>query len=1017
MYDIGCYNDNLALMLAPESDETIRLDKESRSKLSDLIRPFDYDQLNNLYDLFVPQREKSPEQQYFSKPSKMSHTLLVERERSAEVEATPSEYKWKPKSPIGNVNTNLIEIILVTSTLGLKAQTGITARARTNFMEKFLGTVKFGNDQIAPILGYGDLANDLLTGSRGTDLYSITLPDTFTPNLICLMATATSSQAWLKFVKDHLCSSCELGKAKRKSFYTKTTPSSKRQLQLLHMDLCGPMRVESINGKKYVLVIVDDYSRYTWTHFLRSKYETPEVLIDFLRLVQRGLHAQVRTVRTDKGTEFLNKTLHAYFAKEGIRHETSVAQTPEQNSIFERRNCTLVEAARTMLSAANVPLVGENLDKMKEKGNTCIFVGYYTQSRGYSVFNKRTRVIVETIHVNFDKLPQMASDHSFAVTIADVPNQRQQHTTPSTSTTVATDTPPLNIQTTPETTSQEPTQAPPVTATENINQAETNKENAQVEEEEFIDIFSTPVQERGETSSRHVDSSNMHTFYQRHPSENRWTKDHPLEQAIRNPSQSIRTRRQLETDGEMCMFVLTEELHQFDRLDVWELVDKPLCKNVINMKWIWKNKRDEENTVIRNKSRLVAKGYAQKEIIDFEESFAPVAQLEAVRLFIAYAVYKSFLVYQMDVKTTFLYGLLKEEVYVNQRDGFIDPYHPDQVYHLKKALYRLKQAPRAWYDELSNFLVSKGFSKCSIDPTLFITKHGEDILLVKIYVDDIIFGSTNPKLSKRFEKLMHNKFEMSMMGELKFFLGFQIHQSPRGIFINQAKYAQEILIKHGMTSCDSIGTPMATKHQDADLSSTSVDQTKYRSMVGALMYLTASRPDIVHATCYYARYQAKPTEKHLTAVKQIFRYLNDTINMGLCWSSKKHDCTFMSSAEAKYVSLSACYAQVLWLRTQLTDYGFHFDKIPMYCDSKAAIAISCNPVQHSRTKHIDVRYHFIKEQVEKGIVELFFVGTEYQLADLFTKALSEDRFKYLVRRLGMRCLTPEELEVLANESA
>ncbi|GJV91126.1 retrovirus-related pol polyprotein from transposon TNT 1-94 [Tanacetum coccineum] len=411
-----------------------------------------------------------------------------------------------------------------------------------------------------------------------------------------------------------------------------------------------------------------------------------------------------------------------------------------------------------------------------------------------------------------------------------------------------------------------------------------------------------------------------------------------------------------------------------------------------------------------------------------------------------------------NIFTSFLYGPLKEEVYVNQPDGFVDPYHPDKVYRLKKALYGLKQAPRAWYDELSNFLVSEGFSKGSIDPTLFITKHGEDILLVQIYVDDIIFGSTNPKLSKRFGKLMHNKFDMSMMGELKFFLGIQIHQSPRGIFINQAKYAQEILKKHGMTSCDSIGTLMATKHLDADLSGTLVDQTKYHSMVRALMYLTASRPDIVHATCYCARYQAKPTEKHLTAVKRIFRYLKDSINMGLwypkdtdfeltafsdsdhagcldsrkstsggiqflggdklvSWSSKKQDCTSISLAEAEYVSLSACCAQVIWLRTELTDYGFHFDKIPMYCDSKATIAISCNPVQHSRTKHIDVRYHFIKEQVEKGIVELFFVETEYRLADLFTKALSEDRFKYLVRRLGMRCLTPDELEVLAIESA
>nr|GEZ93384.1 retrovirus-related Pol polyprotein from transposon TNT 1-94 [Tanacetum cinerariifolium] len=269
---------------------------------------------------------------------------------------------------------------------------------------------------------------------------------------------------------------------------------------------------------------------------------------------------------------------------------------------------------------------------------------------------------------------------------------------------------------------------------------------------------------------------------------------------------------------------------------------------------------------------------------------------------------------------------------------------------------------------------------------------------------------------------------MSMIGELKFFLGIQIHQSLRGIFINQAKYAQEIFKKHSMTSCDSIGTPMATKHLDADLNGTPVDQMKYRSKVGALMYLTASRPDIMHATCYCARYQPQPTEKHLTAVKRIFQYLKDTIYMGLwypkdtgfeltafsysdhagCldshkstsggiqflggdklvnWSSKKQDSTSMSSVEAEYVSLSA------------------------------AIAISYNPVQHSRTKHIEVRYHFIKEKVEKGIVELFFVGTEYQLAELFTKALPVERFKYLVKRLGMRCLPPAELEALANDSA
>ncbi|GJW93382.1 retrovirus-related pol polyprotein from transposon TNT 1-94 [Tanacetum coccineum] len=262
---------------------------------------------------------------------------------------------------------------------------------------------------------------------------------------------------------------------------------------------------------------------------------------------------------------------------------------------------------------------------------------------------------------------------------------------------------------------------------------------------------------------------------------------------------------------------MQDELHQFDRLKVWELVDKPFGKMVIKLKWLWKNKKDEDQTVIRNKARLVAKGYAQEEGVDFEESFAPVARLEAVRIFVAHAAHKSFPIYQMDVKTAFLNGPLKGRVYVAQPEGFVDPDHPEKVYLLRKALYGLKQAPRAWYDELSNFLMSKGFTKGTIDPTLFKIKYGEDILLVQISFDDIIFGSTNPKYSKRFEKLMRSRFEMSLMGEMKFFLGLQIHQSPK------------------------------------DLSEKTLDQSVYRSKIGFTMYLTSSRTrlragsiDIVH---------------------------------------------------------------------------------------------------------------------------------------------------------------------------
>ncbi|GKD02314.1 retrovirus-related pol polyprotein from transposon TNT 1-94 [Tanacetum coccineum] len=457
------------------------------------------------------------------------------------------------------------------------------------------------------------------------------------------------------------------------------------------------------------------------------------------------------------------------------------------------------------------------------------------------------------------------------------------------------------------------------------------------------------------------------------PSAHIWTKAHPLEQVIGDPPKHVITRHHLQTDHEVCMYSLTvstiepksikeamsdhswiesiqDELHQFERLDVWELVPRPDGKNKIVVKWLWKNKSDAANIVIQNKSRLVAKGCKQEEGNDFEESFAPVARLDVVRIFIAFAAHKNFTIFHMDVKVAFLNGPLKEEVYVSQPDGFVDPDFPDHVYRLQKALYGLKQAPRAWYDKLSSFLIEHHFTKGIVDPTLFTRRHGGDILLVQVYVDDIIFGSTNLDFSKRFANLMKSNFEMSMMGELKFFLRLQVHQSPRGIFISQSQYAIELLKKHGMDECVSMSTPMATERLDADLQGTPTDQTTYRRMIGGLMYLTASRPDIAFATFVCARYQARPTVKHLKEVKRIFRYLRQSYNMGLSYSRdfgfeliaysdadhagckddckstsvgiqflgeklvisslKKQDCTAMSSAEAEYVSLSAYCAQV-----------------------------------------------------------------------------------------------------------
>ncbi|KAJ9550472.1 hypothetical protein OSB04_014517 [Centaurea solstitialis] len=566
---------------------------------------------------------------------------------------------------------------------------------------------------------------------------------------------------------------------------------------------------------------------------------------------------------------------------------------------------------------------------------------------------------------------------------------------------------------------------------------------------------------RGKQEGRVRLSGSCHLIlYRPLPHTTKWTRDHPLHQIIGDPNAPVQTRSATANECLFAAFLanfeplkvadaladpdwfmaMQEEINQFVRLKVWRLVPRPEGKSIIDTKWIFKNKKDEDNIVVRNKARLVAKGYRQQEGIDYNETFAPVARIEAIRMFLAYAAHKDFTVYQMDVKTTFLNGVLKEEVYVSQPEGFVDQDHPDHVYILDKALYGLKQAPRAWYDSLSQFLVESGYSKGKIDNTLFIKREGEHIMLVQIYVDDIIFGSTCPNFCDTFSKLMMTRYEMSMMGELNFFLGLQVKQLSAGIFINQAKYIKDILKKYNLENAKIMKTPMSPSCAlDSDPDGTAVDVTTYRGMIGSLMYLTASRPDIMFSTCLCARYQSKPKVSHLKAVKRIFRYLKGTINLGLwypkgsgyeltgytdadhggckldrkstsghiqflgdklvSWASKKQNCVSLSTAEAEYVAAASCCSQIIWMRTQLRDYGFKFDKIPIYCDSKSAIAISCNPVQHTKTKHIDIRYHFIKDHVEKGTIALYFVNTEFQLADLFTKALDEKRFNFLITKL------------------
>ncbi|GJW10840.1 retrovirus-related pol polyprotein from transposon TNT 1-94 [Tanacetum coccineum] len=688
-------------------------------------------------------------------------------------------------------------------------------------------------------------------------------------------------------------------------------------------------------------------------------------------MIQVRLKVPVRRIRTDNGTEFVNQTLREYYEKVGISHETSVARSPQQNGVVERRNRTLIEAAHTMLIYAKAPLF---------LWAEAVATACYTQNRSIDLLFQQL----------FDELltPPPSVDHPAPVVIAPIADVVALE--PAASTDVEEDNHDLDV-------------------------AHMNNDP----------YFGIPIPEVPSDQSSSSDSihTTVHLDHQISKHNSKWAKDHPLENIIDELARPVSTRQQLHEQALFCYYnafftavkpktykdaltqscwieAMQEELNEFERLRVWELVPRPDKVMVIILKWIYKVKLDELGGILKNKDRLVARGYRQEEGIDFEESFAPVARLEAIRIFLAFTAHMNMVVYQMDVKTAFLNGNLREEVYVSQSDGFVDPVNHNHVYKLKKALYGLKQAPRAWYDMLSSFLLSQDFSKGLVDPTPFIRREGKELLLVQIYVDDIIFAASTPELCDLFAKIMCSKFKMSMMGKISFFLGLQISQNPRGIFINQSKYALESLKKYGFDSCDPVDTPMVEKSKlDEDKEGKAVDPSHYRGMIGTLLYLTANAD---HAGCQDTRRSTSGS----------MQFLGDRL---VSWSSKRQKSAAISSTEAEYIAMSGCCAQILWMRSQLTDYGLGFNKIPMYCDNKSAIALCCNNVQHSRSKHIDIRFHFIKEHVENGVIELYFVNTKYQLADIFTKPLARERIEFLINKLGMQSFTPETLKQLADE--
>ncbi|GJR87192.1 retrovirus-related pol polyprotein from transposon TNT 1-94 [Tanacetum coccineum] len=742
----------------------------------------------------------------------------------------------------------------------------------------------------------------------------------------------------LKFEK-LFCDACNVEKQVQESHKAKNMVSTSKCLELLHMDLFGPSDVQSYGGNFYTLVIVDDYSRYTWTRFLKHKNEA----FDHFEILSKNIQVQkgcpIISIRTDHGREFDNEVQFGAFCDaNGITHNFLAPHTPQSNGVVERKNRTLQEMSRTMLDEQSIPqkfwcnavnsftyilnriLIRHFLGKTPYD----LFKGRKPNLEYFKVFvlNKETMKVKEFLNIKFVESP--------------------------------------------------PPKSPPLVDDDllEINIIEYQDKDLEVKENEPLNKEIANIKE---------------------------SKDHPIETVIGSLNQRT-LRSQVQNQSNFFCFVSSIEP---------------------------KNIKSGHTMSRKNKARLVAQGYNQQEGIDFDETYAPVARLESIRILLAYACAHDFKLFQMDVKSAFLNGFINEEVYVAQPPGFVDFEKPNHVFKLKKALYGLKQAPKAWYDRLKAFLLGHKYTMGLVDNTLFTKKKDSHIIIVQIYVDDIIFGSTCQDLCDDFSKIMHDEFEMSMMGELNFFLGLQIKQLEDGIFFNQSKYVKEMLKKFGLEDAKPIKTPMSSETKlTRDEEGEPIDDTKYRGMIGSLLYLTASRPDIMFSVCLCARFQEAPKTSHLEAVKRIFRYIKGTSHLGLwypkgtgletivyadsdhagdyvdrkstsgvctfvgccltSWMSKKQTALAISTTEAEYVSAGKACQQALWMKQALVDYEVKLNDVPVLCDNKGAIDLSKNPVLHSRTKHIEIRHHFLRDNIQKGNISIEKVASEDNIADILT---------------------------------
>ncbi|CAM8925879.1 unnamed protein product [Rhodiola kirilowii] len=865
---------------------------------------------------------------------------------------------------------------------------------------------------------------------------------------------------------------------------------------LIHCDIWGPYSVPSHTGASYFLTILDDYSRATWVYLLSSKSEVALLIKNFCAMTQTQFHKKVRRVRSDNGMEFVS--LQQFFATQGIIAETTCIYTPQQNGRVERKHRHILNVARALHFQASLPIqfwgecvltacylinrtptplldnkspfqllfghapsyshlrvfgclcyasvIPRSRDKFVARSTKCIFMGYPIGKRGWRLYDLETRQLFVSRDVIFyehifpwatyenttTQSPQVLSPAAYD--LPDIEATSQPITVRGSSTTI--------------TDGQIPSDSDAVAAINADTVVElrrsTRSRQPSVLLRDFVCNTVLPFENPTSAALTAPASSSSGISYPiaAYVSCARFSGPHA------NFLAAVTANHEPVTYKEAVKYAhwraaMQNELDALEKNGTWEPSLLPPEKKAIGCKWVFRIKYHSNGTIERYKARLVVLGNKQVEGIDFTETFAPVAKMSTVRVLLSVAAVKGWELHQMDVHNAFLHGDLNEEVYMRPPQGY-SAIPSGYVCKLRKSLYGLRQAPRNWFSKLAAALRTFGFVQSLADYSLFsITQRDNKVLHVLVYVDDLIISGNDAIFISTFKTYLSSCFHMKDLGVLKYFLGLEIARNSTGIFVSQRKYALEIIAESGLLGSKPCEFPMDSHHQLASVEGPDLDNPeRYRRLIGRLVYLTITRPELCYAVHTLSQFMQSPKEPHWLAAIRVVRYLKGHPGQGLhlsqesalqltaycdsdwascpltrrsvtgyfltlgcspiSWKTKKQVTVSRSSAEAEYRSMASTCSEIIWLRSLLRSLGIeHHSPVRLLCDSQAALHIASNPVFHERTKHIEVDCHFVRDLVVAGTIELSHVSTLQQPADIFTKALGKAQFHHLMGKLGI----------------